>query len=916
MATYSAGYLNVDGPLTVSTGTASSVNASTITATTINATTVNPKNLGITGLQNLSIGGNMTVGNIQMTGTAGGMKYSSAPFVPITRSSIVSIDQRATGLAFNGKVFNDMAGNVGGIGTYTYVTASVNATVNKNDPQASQIVDLALAQSDSLGNVNYSYDMVLLYPTNPAKYSGTMVTDIVNRGRNYCYLFNDSTQNDLYNSRAPSLTYYTDTSSVVVTGTGCGNGFTFQQGDMIVALGWEGSRPQCLSAAVLAMYPGNAIIGPGTVLDASGTPTTNLWPGGAQAAKMRITPANVVGLGTTFPICYQDASASQFITGLCQDEGWFSTHKFYGISSPTTFNSFPLYYSFVPTSQSFLTIRLKNFSTPITIDQKHYTMTAGDDLVGQVAISTTDASGDASMVMPPSVNPAYVTVNRAAVMADPLYYDAMDRDSSGVYWDSGSIYEMNYTAINPKPMALGYLGIRDIISYLRYSSTLSLIPSIASFANMTTGSIIHGLSQCGRLCRDILYQGYNMSNQYRIIFDGVISTLSGARRVDVNYRFSKESAFIQQHFDAGTKGDQFPFLYQTTTDSNTGVTDGLLAKYANYPACIPKIYQINSAVEIFGSRGSLCMTDSLGMDTILPSNVQMFYTTGSTHTAGYIISNTNMIAPIVANANVTHGTSPVASSFLYRSCYYNMKQWIKLAPNAPSPINSGLQAHSDVGTLVATPVPPNGIKITMSAGTLQTIKPTPELMGFPNLNNVVDPSGAIVIPYPGAPGYGLIWDGNQYSPLVYNVESVGVNYQYPAFGPTLTYSVLLPTTDASGVGNDQGGVPLPEMVAPLYTARGYNNYAPGYGAGEGVSLNASAIPLAMVTDASGDTRPTVTQLYTTATNWKTKWDAAVTNCQTRGFMLPTGYFGGYDYNTYTMRGQIQKGYLVTAGLAP
>lgn len=92
---------------------------------------------------------------------------------PITQSAIESMVVKTTGLAYNGTRF-------GNVGTYTYLLAEAKATVKGSDPCAPTIVDLTNA-ADGSGTVKYSFDVVILTPTDPAKGNGTLIYEVVNR---------------------------------------------------------------------------------------------------------------------------------------------------------------------------------------------------------------------------------------------------------------------------------------------------------------------------------------------------------------------------------------------------------------------------------------------------------------------------------------------------------------------------------------------------------------------------------------------------------------------------------------------------------------------------------------------------------------------------------------------------------------
>ena len=152
---------------------------------------------------------------------------------PITQSAIESLVVKTTGLAYNGTRF-------GNVGTYTYLLAEAKGTVKASDPCAPTIVDLKNA-ADGTGAVKYSFDVVILTPTDPAKANGTLLYEVVNRGRTIALAaLQDSNTMDIYNAIKPVMP---SEAKGVVRGKGAGNAFLLNQGYTIVLSGWQGDRP-------------------------------------------------------------------------------------------------------------------------------------------------------------------------------------------------------------------------------------------------------------------------------------------------------------------------------------------------------------------------------------------------------------------------------------------------------------------------------------------------------------------------------------------------------------------------------------------------------------------------------------------------------------------------------------------------
>ena len=98
--------------------------------------------------------------------------FSGLPAAPagITRLEIVS-----TQTAFEGRSF-------GSVGTYQKLRGKAYGQLDPNDPRNAVIADLALAPRNARGRVEYSRDINLLTPTDPAKGNHKLYVEVNNRG--------------------------------------------------------------------------------------------------------------------------------------------------------------------------------------------------------------------------------------------------------------------------------------------------------------------------------------------------------------------------------------------------------------------------------------------------------------------------------------------------------------------------------------------------------------------------------------------------------------------------------------------------------------------------------------------------------------------------------------------------------------
>jgi hypothetical protein len=219
-------------------------------------------------------------------------------------------------------------------------------------------------------------------------------------------------------------------------------------------------------------------------------------------------------------------------------------------------------------------------------------------------------------------------------------------------FDGSAIYEFLYEAKDPIVMGLGFVAMRDAISFLRYDLWDDFgNPNPLAFEGLPSTAISLGISQSGRFLRDMLYQGFNEDVSGRIVFDGIHPDIAGGHKTFTNYQFGQPGRLTQQHENHLYPGDQFPFSYTTLTDPISGRTDGLLERCSASDTC-PKIIHTDSETELWGSRASLVVTDPLGRDIELPESVRAYLVAGTTHGGGAGVHSATLTrSPICQNLN-------------------------------------------------------------------------------------------------------------------------------------------------------------------------------------------------------------------------------------------------------------------------
>jgi hypothetical protein len=371
-------------------------------------------------------------------------------------------------------------------------------------------------------------------------------------------------------------------------------------------------------------------------------------------------------------------------------------------------------------------------------------------------------------------------------------------------FDAGAIYECLYTAKDAKPMGLAFAAPRDIVSFLRYEKADAQMRPNPLADRHFAKAIGFGLSQSGRYLRDFLYLGFNEDEAGRVVFEGLMPHIAGAKTSFINYRFGQPGRFAQQHAEHSYPGDQFPFTYPVLSDPVTGRTDGILARCLEARNC-PKVMQTDTELEVYQSQASLVVTDTKGDPLDLPENVRT-----------YLIANT----PHFALSGAKPGRAP--------ACQYETNPL-----HAGAPMRALLVA---MDAWLDGTEPPASRYPSRRSGTF--VPPQPDIVGIP-----------------GIPGF-------KYTGVINKVAALDHSTIPPKIGAA--YPVYVGRTD--GDGHTVAGIRMPVLEAPTATYFGFNYRKAGYAEGELCNLAGTTLPFAKTKAerlASGDPRPSLEERYPT-----------------------------------------------------
>ena len=201
-------------------------------------------------------------------------------------------------------------------------------------------------------------------------------------------------------------------------------------------------------------------------------------------------------------------------------------------------------------------------------------------------------------------------------------------DRTHIYYPDGFEYFKIYTVVYKSSlcpvMGLSMSGVRDLIDFLKSDNRLNPLLD-AEADSPIKWAIAFGSSQSGRFLRNFLYDGFNVSPDSGLVFDGVFENVPGCRKGFFNYRFAQPSRYKGFYPDF-----EFPFTHGVSTDPITGRSGGILERYSIDKQ--PKIFTVHHSSEYWCAGSALTHTDPVGVRDIQPpDNVRIYLLSGTAH---------------------------------------------------------------------------------------------------------------------------------------------------------------------------------------------------------------------------------------------------------------------------------------------
>ncbi|MCB0667594.1 MAG: endonuclease/exonuclease/phosphatase family protein, partial [Saprospiraceae bacterium] len=386
----------------------------------------------------------------------------------------------------------------------------------------------------------------------------------------------------------------------------------------------------------------------------------------------------------------------------------------------------------------------------------------------------------------------------------------------------GMIYELVYYSAQPVVVGLGLSAIRDVISYAKYDAN-SVCPVQYGLAA--------GVSQTGRFLRQFLYQGFNIDEQGRKAYDGMMIITAGGGRGSFNHRFAQPSRDAHRYSAFFYPTDLFPFTGKMQIDPVNMRRDGILTHMPE--ALQPRIISVNTGYEYWGRSASLIHTDPSARRDIMPlENERIYHIASGQHFV-------NSFPPETADKDYYIG-NPLEFRPNYRALFVALLHWVRdnqLPPDSSYPLIRE-------GELVA-----------------------PEKVDYPSIPSFIP---AVKPQEPYRMDYGPEWQ-----------KGIIAN-QPPVVGEP--FPVLVPQVDTNG--NELGGIRNVELEVPLATYIPYSlreNMAGGNG--EIADFRGTLIPFP-VSEQPNDARPAIKTLYPDKNEYLDQVRLYLEKLQEKDFILP------------------------------
>ena len=420
----------------------------------------------------------------------------------------------------------------------------------------------------------------------------------------------------------------------------------------------------------------------------------------------------------------------------------------------------------------------------------------------------------------------------------------------------GLLYELVYTATEPRVVGLGLAAIRDALSFFRYE-TADAAGNASPLGADPAAVVAFGVSQSGRVLQHMLLEALHLDERGRPVFDAAFIHVAGGGKGSFNHRFAQTTRHPSQHEDRLYPADFFPFATTAGRDPATGETAGVLDR-ARSAGAVPYLFYTATSTEYWTRSASLLHVDAAGArDLALDPRARLY---------------------VIAGAQHNNGARPERG--IFENCGNPLDHRPVLRALLPA-----LEGWTTAGV-----APPPSVYPRLAAGTLGGV--ADYRRQFPALPSLRLPTGNLQPP--------RLDHGPRFAAEgIADVQPAGRGAPFPTF-------VMLPDSD----GNDRGGLRLPAVAVPLGSHLGWNLRRPEAGAPDALGRWAgSFLPfVATARDRRGDPRPSLAERYADRANFLARTRAAADALVGQGFLLARDVpvivaEAGRGYDTVMARGE-------------
>ena len=412
----------------------------------------------------------------------------------------------------------------------------------------------------------------------------------------------------------------------------------------------------------------------------------------------------------------------------------------------------------------------------------------------------------------------------------------------------GYLYELICEAEGSIVQGTGLAAVRDLVSFLKYDGA-GKNPLAKDGKSAVTRAHGFGVSQSGRFLRHFLYQGFNVDEKSRKVFDGLMPHVAGGGLGFFNHRFAQPTRHNAQHEEHSYPADAFPFTYGASSHKylpfpggkvfDAEEEDGIQTRTASLgKQFLPKVMHTQSAAEYWHRSGSLVHTDPVGgVDAEIPANVRIYAFGGTQHGP-----SSDPPKPGIGD----NLPNPGNYKPFQRALLDALDAWVKEDAE-----------------------PPPSVYPKISDGTL--VDWHQKATGFPSLPGVRYPE---VIQRPSYLDYGP------------DFEEKGIITKNP---PRMIARYVVKVPKSGPDGNDLGTLLPPEVRVPLATYTGWNLRGRAVGAEAQLwSLMGSYIPFSKTAaerKRKGDPRPSIEERYGSFAEYEKQFRAGCADYVKRRYLL-------------------------------